>query len=562
MPDINNQINNELLKLLHGLIRNWEHEVVEFKQASNSFSQDEIGQYFSALSNEANLKGLKHGWLIFGVHNVTREIVNTNYRDTHGLEVLKHEIADNATGRLTFADVYEVFDGDKRVIMFKIPAAVTGIPTAWKGHWYGREGESLSPLSQDEIDRIRGQALPDWSSRVIEDSDIKYLDSEAMQIARENYKRKKNREHIRTEVDKMTDEEFLTKLMLIKDGKLTNAAMVLLGNPDYDNRFDGHARVMWRLYGSNGIVKDYMEFRIPFITVVDRAYDKIRKLTYRYLPNRKTLFTTETEQYDTDLVKELLNNCVAHMDYTSGGRIYLDEFEDTIVISNPGGFIPGDVRKVLNPGYRAPYYRNQLIAESMSSFDMIDTVQMGILKVYNIQRERYFPLPDYDVENANEVSVRVYGKILSTEYTRLLFDRADLPIDTVYLLDRVQKKLPLEKEQYKMLKELNLIEGKSPNYYISLGVSEVIDERVQYTRNKAMDDKYYKDLIINYLQQFGTGTKADFIKLLSDKLSDVLDDKQKETKVRSLIRALQKNELIEHTSENKRTGVWRLVQKL
>ena len=561
MANLDHNMNEELLGLLRGLIRSWEHEVVEFKEASNDYDNDKIGRYFSAISNEANLKGLQHGWLVFGVHNKTREIVNSNYREKRGLETLKYEIAQNTTGGITFTDIFEVFDGDKRVVMFKIPAAVSAIPTAWKGHWYGRDGESLGPLSQEELDRMRGKVRRDWSKQLIERSGVRHLDTNAIRIARENYKNKQNREHISTEIDKMSDEEFLTKIRLIEDGKLTNAAMVLLGNPDYENLMDGHARLMWRLYGSNGMVKDYEAFNIPYITVVDRAHDKIRNLVYRYLPNRKTLFTTETQQYDASLLKELLNNCVAHMDYTTGGRIYLDEFEDMVVISNPGSFIPGDVRKVLEAGYRAPYYRNQLLSDAMRDFDMIDTVQMGILRVFNIQRDRYFPLPDYNLEEANEVSVRVYGKILDENYTRLLFDRGNLSIDTVFLLDRVQKKLPIEKGQYKFLKNLGLIEGKMPHVYVSLSIAEAINEKEQYTKNKAMDDKYYMDLIINYLNHWKIGRKSDFIKLLGDKLPDILDEKQKETKVRSLIRVLQKSKLVERTSDNKRTGAWRLAQK-
>jgi len=73
-----NNINEDLLQILRGLIRNWEHEVVEFKQASNDYKQHEIGQYFSAISNEANLKGLQYGWLVFGIDNKTRSIVGTN----------------------------------------------------------------------------------------------------------------------------------------------------------------------------------------------------------------------------------------------------------------------------------------------------------------------------------------------------------------------------------------------------------------------------------------------------------------------------------------------------
>jgi len=560
LVDHKQNMNNELLPLLHGLIRDWEHEVVEFKQATNSYSQHDIGKYFSAISNEASLRGIQYGWLIFGVNNKTREIVSTDYRDTQGLETLKHEIANNSTGGITFIDIFEVYDGNERVVMFKIPAAVTAMPTAWKGHWYGRDGESLVALSQEELERLRGQAQYDWSAQIIDGSSIGYLDKDAIRIARENYKDKHNRKHISEEIDHMGDEDFLTKLKLVVNGKLTNAAMVLLGNPDHDNIIRTPVRIMWRLFGSDTMVKDYMEFCVPFITVVDQVYSKIRNLTYRYLPDRTTLFPTVTTQYSEDLLKELLNNCIAHQTYNTGGRIYFDEFEDMAVISNPGSFIPGNVRDVLKPGYTAPYYRNQLLAEAMMMLDMIDTVQMGIRKIYNIQRSRYFPMPDYDFSTPKKVAVKVYGKLLDKSYTRLLFDRGDLDLDAVYLLDRVQKKLPLEKEQYKLLKQLGVIEGKAPNVYISLDVAEIIDKRAEYTKNKAMDDQYYKDLILNYLQQFGSGTKDDFLKLLSDKFSDVLDDKQKENKVRSLLRALHRSEAIERTTENRRSGAWRLTQ--
>ena len=553
--------NYELLELLHGLIRDWEYEIVEFKQANNNFKQNEIGEYFSALSNEANLKGVPHGWLVFGVDNKTKKVVHSNYREKGGLEKIKHEIADNTTGRMTFLDIYEVFDGDDRIVMFKIPPAVIGVPTAWKGHYYGREGESLCALSIEELDRIRKQVHREWSDQINERVNLSHLSVEAIQKARSGYKEKHSNEHVSAEVDGMSDEEFLTKLKLMINGKLTNAAMILLGKSDHDNLLDVPISAMWRLHGAQDRRKDYEEFRIPYITLAERIYAKIRNLNYRYMPDQTTLDTKITLQYNEDLLKELLYNCIAHMDYLQGGRIYVDEYEDDVIISNPGSFIPGDVRKVLKRGYLAPYYRNPLLAETMMNAKLIDSAQWGILKVYNTLRDRYFPLPDYDFNTPNQVSVTVYGKVLDENYTKLLFNRNDLDIDTVFLLDRVQKKLPLEKEQYKILRKLKVIEGKAPNVYISLGIADVIDARAQYTKNKAMDDKYYRDLIVNYLEQFESGTKADFIKLLKDKLSDVLDDKQKESKVKNCLTSMRKNGIIKHKNGNPRTGVWVLVKK-
>jgi ATP-dependent DNA helicase RecG len=551
---------NQMLETLHNLIRVWEHEVVEFKQATNSFSQHDIGKYFSAISNEANLMGLNHGWLVFGINNDTKKIVGTDYRNTQGLNTLKHEIAQNTTGSITFIDIFEVYDDNNRIVMFQIPAAVTSIPTAWKGFCYGRDGESLVALSQEEQDRIRRQVHRVWSDQIVEGASLKHLDNEAIEKAREGYKEKHNNKHINEETNSMTDEEFLTKLKLMVEGKLTNAAMILLGNTDYDNLLDVPVSAMWRLHGANDKRKDYEELRIPYITLADRMYTKFRNLNYRYMPDQTTLDTKITLQYNENLLKELLYNCIAHMDYTQGGRIYVDEFEDEVIISNPGSFIPGDVRKVLKKGYHAPYYRNPLLAEVMMKVNLIDSAQWGILKVYNTLRDRYFPLPDYNLSTPNQISVTVYGKELDQNYTKLLFSRSDLDIDTIFLIDRVQKKLPLEKEQYKQLRQLGVIEGKVPNVYVSLSVAEIVDSRAQYTKNKAMDDKYYEDLIISFLQQFGTAKKSDILDLLSSKLSDVLDDTQKDNKVRSLLRALQKKEVVERTEPNKRSGAWQLTQ--
>ena len=156
-----NSQQDDLLATLDNLIGNWENEVVEFKEANNDYDREKIGKYFSAINDEANLKGIQFGWLIFGVRNKDKQILGTDYRDTKGLETLKQEIAAGTTGSISFIEIYEIYpvvEGEKkRVIMFQIPAAVTAIPTGWKNHFYGRNGESLGALSAEEYDRIRGQ---------------------------------------------------------------------------------------------------------------------------------------------------------------------------------------------------------------------------------------------------------------------------------------------------------------------------------------------------------------------------------------------------------------------
>ena len=133
-----------------------ETEWVEFKQARTSFDFDRLGKYFSALSNEANLKDREYGWLVFGITDEDRKIIGTQYRlNKAKLDRLKLEVANGTTNRMTFMEIHELLLSEGRVIMFQVPAATRGIPTAWKGHYYGREGESINALSLQEIEHMR-----------------------------------------------------------------------------------------------------------------------------------------------------------------------------------------------------------------------------------------------------------------------------------------------------------------------------------------------------------------------------------------------------------------------
>lgn len=552
------------LEILSELLKSVENEIVEFKAASNGFDFHKLGQYFSAISNEANLKSKRFGWLVFGVHDKTHAILGTNYKDSAtALEKLKHDIAKETTGAITFMDIFElhpVVDGmEQRVLMFKIPAAAIAIPTGWKNRFYGRDGESLVDLSQEKIDRIRGERRVDWSREIVEGAHFNHLDAAAISLARQNYREKltaANNPAAVEELDSYTDVQFLSKLKLIRDGKITKAAFVLLGNSDYDDLLELTPLIMWRLYDSKGNTIDHSIFGIPFITAVDKVYGKVRNLTYRYFTNQVTLFPTETQQYDPWLLRELLNNCIAHQDYTAGRRIYIDEFEDHIQFSNAGDFLPGDIKPVLEPAYAPPYYRNPLLAQAMVNFKMIDTAAMGIRRVFSIQREKLFPMPDYNLSRMDQVEVTVYGKVLNENYTKVLFKNPGIELETVYLLDKVQKGERISRSDANLLRKKGFIEGKAPNLMISAAIAEALDQKAQYIKNKGFDDAYYKQLIVDYLKKWEKGKKSDFDKLLIDKLPDSMSEKQKKDKVRNLLAALRAADIIKTDSPNHQISNW------
>ncbi len=563
-----NGVNAEQYETLQQLMQRWEYETVEFKEAKGGYNEDKIGQYFSAISNEANLKGQQYGWFVLGVSETADKYpVGTAFKsgDSSLIEKFKYEISKNTTDGMTFLDIIEIFPVYRgkvcRVLMFKVPAAVAGMPTEWKTRYYARNGESLVALQQYKIDAIRNQERRDWSKHILPSATIDHLDKSAVAFAREMYKEKMNRPHIIEEIDAMTDEEFLTKIKLMRGGKVTNAAMILLGNPDYDNLFENTPSVMWRLYGSDGEMKDYAIFTVPFITVADQVFAKIRNLTYRYMPNQLSLFPKETQQYDTWLLRELINNCIAHSNYQLGGRIYINESEDHINITNPGDFLPLSITAVLQTTYNPPFYRNQLLADAMVKFHMIDTATSGIKKVYRIQKEKFFPMPDYDLTDVKQVSVTVYGKTLDEHYTYILFDHPELDLETVYLLDQVQKGRGhcLSKDAIAHLRKHKLVEGRSTSLFLSAEVARKMDEEAQYIRNKAFDDQYYRDMIVQYLKRYGKAKKSDIRDLLWAKLPEVLDDKKKNSKISTLLTSLRVKGIITTDSPNQQTSHWILV---
>lgn len=287
-----------------------ETEVVEFKEAKNNFDFGKLGKYFSALSNEANLKGKPYAWLVFGIEDKHHKIVGSQYRCVRKeLDKLKSEIANKTTNRITFIDIHELLLSEGRVIMFQVPAAPKGYPVAFDGHYYGRDNEELVPLNLEEFERIRGQAITDdWSAAVIHDASIEDLDPEAIAIAKENFKSKFPDKE--AEFQYWDDITFLNKAKITIKGQITRTAILLLGREESEHFISpAEAKIRWLLKDANGNDKDYMIVSCPLLLAVDRVYSRIRNLKYRYL-TEGTLFPDEVDQYEPYTMREALNNCI------------------------------------------------------------------------------------------------------------------------------------------------------------------------------------------------------------------------------------------------------------
>jgi ATP-dependent DNA helicase RecG len=539
---------------LKRLIDLWESETVEFKQATDTFSTDDIGKYFSALSNEANLREMESAWLVFGVNDKSKRIVGTDYRENNKrLQSLKQQIQQSTSTGSTFTHIYEYYENGKRVIMFQIPPAPRGTPVAWKGIWYARAHESIVPLDLQKMDKIRTQSggFPDWSAEVVPNATLDDLDPDAMKLAKARFF---NHINIIPEdkVKEWSNETFLMKLDVMRsDGGLTRAALILLGKASSSYLLSPHpVTISWIVRGNE---KLYEHFSLPFLITSSLVYEKIRNGIIRILPI-KGLIPVEVRKYDRTAILEAIHNAIAHQDYTLNNRISIEEYSEKLVVKNAGDFFVGNPLDYVLAHRSANAYRNDLLVKAMVNLNMIDTIGSGIQYIYRRQMENYLPLPDYDVSSPNQVSLTIYGEPIDENYSAILIDYPNLDLIDIITMDNIQKGNPVTRDEAKPLKEKGLIVGNYPGYRFVQSDTDII-ELTNGLGVEMYSDDYYIDLILGLIKKNGSATRKQINKLLIPKLEMYPTEEKKIRKVGNLLTKMKSKELI-HNTGTKKTPIW------
>lgn len=520
-----------------------ETEWSEFKE--NFHGAEELGQTISALANGACYAAQPYGYLVFGVSD-DKEIVGTSFnfqkekRGNSNLELwLRNAITKEAE--------YYVFDwvreDDKRLVLFIIRAAQT-TPVHFQSQPYIRINSHIHPLNKypTYAQAIWRKGMRDWSATVCEAATINDLDSDAILYARTLYAQKNP--HLEEDINQWDDITFLNKIKLTVNGQITHAALILLGKPESATLLNPCTpRITWILRDQDNDVKDYQHFEPPILLAINQVYAKIRNLKYRYIQDQ-SLFPQEIDQYDPYTIREALNNCIAHQDYSMGGNISIVEKEDsTLTLSNQGAFIPKSIINVIDNNAPEQVYRNRLLVEAMVNLKMIDTIGSGIRRMFKIQSARFFPLPDYDLSN-NQVSVTITGKVIDLNYAKKLATVKDLTLHDIMLLDKVQKKAELTAVEAKYLKGKGLVEGKRPNLFISSTVASATNQKAKYIKHVDLGNKHYEQLVIKTLERFGASTRSQIDECIFPNLPENLDINQKTIRVKNILQQLRRKGLI------------------
>lgn len=553
MNDAENQLRNCLPDLL---AQPEETRWLEFKV--DKLDSARVGEYISALANGACLDKQSEGWLLLGVENETHAVVGTHKR-LRKMRLGNEDLEFHLRRKLDPCPAFEFchIEWEGQVVEAVRVAPVLGQPVRYGSEAFIRINSQTTTLRKyPDLARAIYNSQQDWFECICEGATVEDLDEEALRVARRVFLRR--HQEIADDIEQWDDTVFLNRVKLMRKEKVTRAAILLLGKGTSSHLLTPVvAEMTWKLDSAGE--RAYEHFGLPFMLSTTRILQKIRNYAQKIFPNN-SLIPSETMKYDTEMVLEAMHNCIAHQDYTRASRIIVTEHEDRLVFRNVGSFYSGKPQDYPLGNHTPERYRNKFLAEAMTRLGMVDTMGYGIHKMYVRQRERCFPMPDFNLE-PDAVELTIYGKTISEDYGKILLERTDVTLEEAIALDYVQKKQSLPDDSVAALRQRHLIEGRKPHYFIAKDIAVVTGKKVEYLEHKGINRKLLKEHIVNAIREVKSMNRAEISQLIERHLATHLTDKQKYDLTSRLIWELStKENRIQNIGTARRGAVWSLVK--
>ena len=509
-------------------------EWASLKQSIGGRKGEDLVSYISAL---ANMDG---GCIVIGVKDGSLDV--TGIRDFAGYtaENAVHRILGRTPGLPSVGlriEPWQANDTGAVVWLVHVPRHAARQPVYAHDKAWQRDGDSLTELHPDRKEAILAELLAgqDWSAVVVPGASLDDLDPDAIAKAREKYTAKHQRERWAGEIAGWSVAKFLDKASMASHGQLTRTALLLLGRAESAHLLSPNsAEILWKVPAER--IAD--PFGPPYILTTTEVGLRIRNPNIKLFPARE-LLAVELARYDTQVILEGLHNCVAHQDYEQGGRVVVEELAGRLRLTNPGSFVDGQPEDYFDGSRTPEKYRNPWLVQAMRLIGMIDKGGFGIRDMVATQRRRYLPLPDYEGSGPNQTVFNIYGQAIDENYSKMLMERADLPLEHVLWLDRIQKRLKVDGAQVAELRKAGLIEGRKPHWHVSASIAAVTGAQSEYILNRGFSDEYYKRLMLERLDKFGPASGRQLRELIWDKLPNALSKEARETKVKNLRTALR-----------------------
>ncbi|OGU71759.1 MAG: transcriptional regulator [Ignavibacteria bacterium RBG_16_34_14] len=522
-----------------------EKEHLEFKEAKQQYDLERLKKYCNAIANECG------GHLILGVDdNFPHNVVGTNaFQNPLSL---KKDLLDLLKLRI---DIEEFFYIGKRILIFEIPSRPIGLPLQYKGASYMRVGESLEPMTPEQLKRIFDEAQPDFSAEICNAATISDLDEIAVAELRHLWSSKSRNPQILT----LPVEQLFSDAELLVDGKLNYAALILLGKKESLGKLLPNAEIVfeYRSIESSIQAQQRYDYRIGFLSIHNKLWDQIN-LRNDVEHIQEGLFIRDIPNFNEEVIREGLLNAVCHRDYNLQSSVFIRQYPALLEIESPGGFPAGIT---LDNIIYKQYPRNRRIAEVFQKCGLVERSGQGVDKMFRLSIEEAKPRPDYSKSDAFSVILKIIGEIQDIKFLKFLEKvssekKIEWTTQDLLIFDDIrQGKTPPAEFQNSIIRmsDQGIIEkfgrGRGVKFILSKRFYTFLGEKGIYTRKKGLDTETKKVLIIKHLENHGKGTMEEL-----EQIFPSLSRHQ----IFNLLRLLKKENKIQFKGSPKK-GAWILL---
>ena len=478
--------------------------------------------YVSALCNEGG------GFLVIGMHDDYPHKVTGTKQAENALGKLESDIYKDLGIR---PDIYELFDEqNKRVLVIQIPARPSGKIFKFEDVALMRVGEELKPMDDKTYISIIQEQEPDFSEEICENAQISDLDEEAIEILKDKYALKQKNPAFRS----LSNEQALSDLGLLKDGKVTNAAVLLVGKESVIDRLFPQAKVMLEYRNTETQINfdNRFVFGKPFYKLIDELWNAIN-LRNGYIPVREGAYIglSSIPFFNEEVIREVVNNAFAHRDYRRNSEIVIKMYPTRLDVINAGGFPQGVTLENLLTVPSTP--RNRLLADVLSKTGVVERSGQGIDKIFLYTLAEGKPAPDYSLSDDFTVTAILSATVKETGFALFvqtiqaeLPDNEKLTVFDVIALCKIRdgERKIADRTIVKKLEDKNCIEkhGKTNAQYYTLHrrYYEMVGKTAEYSLLVDWDAQQLLAVISPYLQKYGKAKKSDLLKIVGDHITD------------------------------------------
>jgi len=221
-------------------------------------------------------------------------------------------------------------ENDKLYVAVSVDMSNT--PISFLGKHYVRSGSITQELSGNELNNfIMRRMGKTWDSFVIPKIKVSDLDPSAFRKFRE---RALSNERLTRADMKMTDEELLDSLLLLQNGELTRAAVLLFHENPEKYVFGSFIKVGYFENDADLLYDD--EFHGPLIKIADEITDVIFRKYFKGIISYEGVQRISDYPVPRPALREAIMNAIVHRDYTTGVPIQIKVFPDCVIVYNDG----------------------------------------------------------------------------------------------------------------------------------------------------------------------------------------------------------------------------------